>query len=278
MDAERPEALIRALEYGKKIRISVLPLGCTPKNGAIQLVFERMIHAHPYCDRMKQTRDGLERCMACKQLAVKKAVETGEAYGGRCVFGVWEAVCPVVNSGGETEYVVFVGGMDAKNEPQGVHVRKPNAVHEHLLEPITETTPYLAMVRTVADYIALIGKAYPALATSPERSAPEPIERAMLSYADAYFTGELSPKRLAGIFYMNEKYLGRRFKKAVGMSFNEYVNVKRLEKAAELLAGSEKSIIEVAFDCGFNNVTYFYRLFGKRYGVSPAVYRKNHRH
>ena len=41
-----------------------------------------------------------------------------------------------------------------------------------------------------------------------------------------------------------------------------------------MLIGTDRPIIEIALDCGFNNVTYFYRLFKRKYDLSPAFYRK----
>ena len=48
-------------------------------------------------------------------------------------------------------------------------------------------------------------------------------------YVDRYYFLELSLSQLARIYHYNEKYLGRLFKQQVGLSFNEYLNEKRLE-------------------------------------------------
>ncbi|MFD2701876.1 helix-turn-helix transcriptional regulator [Paenibacillus shunpengii] len=50
---------------------------------------------------------------------------------------------------------------------------------------------------------------------------------------------------------------------------------KRLEEAKVLLISSSRSIEQVALDCGFNSVFYFSRIFKKRNGYSPSVFRKN---
>ena len=71
----------------------------------------------------------------------------------------------------------------------------------------------------------------------------------------------------------NAQYIGRLFKSETGMSFGEYCNGLRLEKATRLLVDRNKKIIDIATECGFENVTYFNRLFKKRYGVSPMKWR-----
>ena len=90
------ESLLTALERGNKLRISILPLGRTAFGGRLFLNRERIIHAHPYCDRMKVTTSGLEKCLACKSLATKKAVEGKEPFCSYCIHGAWEAVVPVI--------------------------------------------------------------------------------------------------------------------------------------------------------------------------------------
>ena len=63
------------------------------------------------------------------------------------------------------------------------------------------------------------------------------------------------------------------FKEEEGVGMLEYINTKRLDKSCELLKLSSKTVTEVARQTGFNNVTYFNRLFKKRFGKTPTEYR-----
>jgi len=74
---------------------------------------------------------------------------------------------------------------------------------------------------------------------------------------------------------MNDKYLGRLFRKQLGQTFHEYLNAVRIKRAEELLMLPAKSIISIALDCGFQNVTYFNRIFARQHRMSPTQYRKN---
>jgi YesN/AraC family two-component response regulator len=93
-------------------------------------------------------------------------------------------------------------------------------------------------------------------------------------YVDRYYFLELSLSQLARIYHYNEKYLGRLFKQQMGMSFNEYLNEKRLEYGKERLRRSKDSVLEISANAGFRNVTYFNRMFKRRYGISPTQYRR----
>lgn len=75
---------------------------------------------------------------------------------------------------------------------------------------------------------------------------------------------------LAGV---SPSHLTRTLKAATGRTPTEYINGLRLARAATLLATSPLTIVDIAGDCGFEQLSYFYRLFGSRYGQSPHAYR-----
>jgi AraC-like DNA-binding protein len=69
-------------------------------------------------------------------------------------------------------------------------------------------------------------------------------------------------------------YFSKYFHKRVGISFQDYVIEKRIELAKELLQrNQEMKISSVAFRCGYNDVSYFSRIFKKRTGKTPQQYK-----
>ena len=60
----------------------------------------------------------------------------------------------------------------------------------------------------------------------------------------------------------------------MGISFVEYLNRYRISRAAGLLRATERPISLIARDCGFDNLSYFNRLFRRDYGMTPGEYRK----
>ena len=73
---------------------------------------------------------------------------------------------------------------------------------------------------------------------------------------------------------MNYSYISRNFKKLVGMSFNDYVNLMRLNQACYLLKNTDRSITDCGYESGFRSIHTFNRNFKERYGISPQQYRK----
>ncbi|HIY62481.1 MAG TPA: AraC family transcriptional regulator [Candidatus Mediterraneibacter stercoripullorum] len=94
----------------------------------------------------------------------------------------------------------------------------------------------------------------------------------VLEYIGEHYTEDLTISRLAGLCYFSEYHFMRFFKKYVGMSCLEYIKNLRLEKAAELLSRGEVSVLEASLSAGFSNLSYFYREFKKKYGVTPKSF------
>ena len=72
---------------------------------------------------------------------------------------------------------------------------------------------------------------------------------------------------------LSAAHVSRSFRALVGQTPTEYLNACRLDRAAALLSGSDTEILEIAHDCGFENLSYFYRRFGGRFGCTPRHYR-----
>ncbi len=80
---------------------------------------------------------------------------------------------------------------------------------------------------------------------------------------------------LSNSFYTKE-HICRVFKKHFGMTLTEYLNKQRLDLAASLLTYSDKSVLSISMELGFSSVSYFNKIFKKRYKLSPLSFRKNH--
>ncbi|RDU24889.1 helix-turn-helix domain-containing protein [Anaerosacchariphilus polymeriproducens] len=73
---------------------------------------------------------------------------------------------------------------------------------------------------------------------------------------------------------MNEQYFSRVFKEIVGIPPMEYVNIYRIKNAKHLLSSTNKTVTEIALECGFHNMGNFIRNFKKETKVTPKEYRK----
>lgn len=90
---------------------------------------------------------------------------------------------------------------------------------------------------------------------------------------DNYHNTSLNSQNIADQIQMNNAYLGRIFKNSYGRSINDYINTCRIEESLRLLRDTELPVEDIAVTVGFANIKYFYVLFKKFTGTTPAKYR-----
>ncbi len=89
-----------------------------------------------------------------------------------------------------------------------------------------------------------------------------------------HYMEKLSLKYLSEKYFINCAYLGQVFKKHYNVSFNDYLNSYRIEKASQLLKRSDDKIYKIAEKVGYNNTDYFINKFVKLKEKTPLQYRK----
>ena len=90
------------------------------------------------------------------------------------------------------------------------------------------------------------------------------------------YMDELRLKQLADIAGMSSSAFSRFFKLHTGRNLSEYIIDIRLGYAARLLVDTSRSISEISFECGFNNLSNFNRIFKRKKGCSPSEFRENY--
>ena len=99
----------------------------------------------------------------------------------------------------------------------------------------------------------------------------------ILLYLYIYFNydKEITLEDVSLKFNISKSYFSKRFKEVTGFGYKEYLISVRLREACEQLLNTDKSITQIAYECGFNDSNYFGDAFRKTKGVSPNKYRKN---
>ncbi len=93
-----------------------------------------------------------------------------------------------------------------------------------------------------------------------------------LSYVEEnYKSGSLS--KLAELLHYDISSISREIKKKTGRTYTELVQEKRLSEALYLLKNTNMTIDEIAANIGYENISFFYRIFKEKYGVTPKKYR-----
>ncbi|MGL1891436.1 MAG: AraC family transcriptional regulator [Spirochaetaceae bacterium] len=96
----------------------------------------------------------------------------------------------------------------------------------------------------------------------------------VVSYLDSHYMDKYSLENLAHIFGFSKTALCANFKKGTGKTIFEYIVMKRIEKCSLLLCTTTKSITEIAYVTGFNDISFFNKKFKELTRMSPGGFRK----
>ncbi len=96
-------------------------------------------------------------------------------------------------------------------------------------------------------------------------------------FINKYYKENITADICAKKVFMSYGHFSRSFKRVTGANFKDYLNTIRVNRAQKALIVTNDSIAEICRACGFNTVSYFIAVFRRITGVTPAVYRDNHR-
>lgn len=99
------------------------------------------------------------------------------------------------------------------------------------------------------------------------------IMKRVLDYIRNYYTQEISLDTLADLAHMSGNYFCRYFRRMTGQTPVDYLINYRVESACYALRNTDLNVTDVAFGCGFNDVSHFVKTFRRRVGVAPKEYR-----
>lgn len=171
-----------------------------------------------------------------------------------------------------------------KGDPQTIDFIPRLGEHDALIEQLAR------MARTMlteeqsdffADGVARLLAAQLVRHHSTGMEAPQPRvtglnsrqSRAVREVIEERMHQPLSIDDLAAAAHLSPIHFARQFKRTSGKAPHQFLIEMRLARARDLLAG-ELPIVEIAFRCGFSHQEHLTRLFGRRYGSTPAAYRR----
>lgn len=191
------------------------------------------------------------------------------------VFFRKEDVSPEVQQflpGGE----LFFGQMRILQTPQPSQVQMDILLHRMVQENELGDEHSSLILRAMLQEMLLRCSRECALLAVPDRIHTTEQEIVCAArFMTEHYTDAITSTDIAAAAGFSPNYLSRKFREATGFGLHEYLVFLRLRHAAQLLAETEKSVTEIALQCGFSDSNYFKDAFKKNYGCTPREYRKN---
>lgn len=99
----------------------------------------------------------------------------------------------------------------------------------------------------------------------------------MKKYIAEHVGEDLSLEILGEVAHLHPAYLSKTFKEETGKNLSAYITDVKMERAAELLSGTDRWVHEIMESVGYQKSQYFSKIFKEKYGVTPNEYRRTHR-
>ena len=97
----------------------------------------------------------------------------------------------------------------------------------------------------------------------------------ILEYMNINYMNNITLKDICARFNYSLPYMSSKFKKYAGISFMEYLQKIRVENSMKLLSDSGLAVSDIARNVGYSDIKFYYRIFKKHTGTTPAEFRKN---
>jgi AraC-like DNA-binding protein len=93
-------------------------------------------------------------------------------------------------------------------------------------------------------------------------------------YVQKHFTENIELEKAAALVHLSRSAFCKFFKRATGKTFTDYINDIRIGNACQLLIESDKRVSEIAYETGFESLTYFNRVFIRKKKTTPRKFRE----
>ena len=129
-------------------------------------------------------------------------------------------------------------------------------------------TSEFSMIRWITYYINKV------LDYAPKGVQSDNLIEILVDYVRNHSEKNISRNQLAQLVHFSPEYIGKVFKKEMGMSIKDYLNKVRIDRAKKMMASANYRITDIALLVGYENMPYFSSVFKKYEGVSPAEWKK----
>lgn len=269
-------------DYEKAFRETTgLPLNLRAQ-GAFDIPHRGDPNENPFCSLMARTN---QTCSACLQLQHRVEQEARmEPKTLKCFAGLCDSAVPV--RVGDNLVAFLQTGQILLHKPNkqeftkrtrdilkwGTDVDLKKMEEAYYQTRVLNKKQYEAILRLLTIFAQHLSTLSTELMLKTEQP-DSPVVAKARTYIAQHQDDDISLNEVAKAVNMSSFYFCKSFKKSTGMTFTDYLARVRVEKVKNLLLNPHKRISEAAYECGFQSLSQFNRVFRKVTGEAPTTYR-----
>ena len=229
----------------------------------------------PFCALLRTDPEMNERCKVCDQHAFSKCKKTREQYTYTCHAGLLECVSPILYEGKIIGYIV-IGQIKTSHQSDFSHIENnlPLPLRKKLSKCFKDL-PAIEMDKidsAIKILDACTGYEYlKNLVSSNENK----IDILLDEYINQHLAEDLSVVTLCSRFHLAHSEIYSIFKEYFFSTPAEYIKMRRLKTACDLLKQTDLPVNKIAKKCGIPDYNYFSKTFKSVFGISPREFRKS---
>ena len=266
--------------------------GIIPLNKDLNEVLQPYLaHRHSYCILLKREKNCYLKCLSMMQKMLEKAVVQKETFFGACYGGLGEYVIPIIN-GENVIGAITLGTFRLDENELASKFQKITAMTNNIdiatLNKKYEETVFskeldysgiIISLEIIAETIAMSYSEFDVtdnriLVKKDIKNTEDKIVENAVSYIRENLTKKIKTKDLAESCGYCESYVSRLFKRKMGMNINTYINKMRVEVSKNYLLTTGKTIAEISELVGFDEPSYYCKVFSAMLAIPPAEFRR----
>ena len=265
------EELETTLEYFYEATGSAIVLADADSNTIIDIKSPK----NPFCELIQTTEEGKRRCQHSDFCLLENCAKSGKFHIHTCHAGLIDTAVPINFNGVIIAYILLGQMRTNANFKDIVDKISDLGLDLVQLERIYNSLTISSekRIESVSNIAAMLTQ-YILSKNLITKKQNQLIDNAIL-YINANLKNDLSIIKICEDLNVSKNALYRAFSKYENCTVGEYINLKRIDYAKDLMINTDKSLQIIADESGFSDYQYFCKTFKKIIGTTPFKYRKS---
>ncbi len=266
-EIEKIQKALRDFNIATGITIDLLKEDFTP-------IVQSRIAFRGYCSQIQATEHGKHDCKMSDETLLKRCKESKRTELHFCPAGLIDVVSPILYDDEIIGYLIFGqirGNLDFEvlreyTEELGLDSSYMESLYKKAVFCDTEKIECLCSIASMLiNHILFLNMVKPNVDKGLQ---------AAVNYINANLHSPISILSISKATGISKSALYKKFHQALGCTVSEYINKKRVDRAAALIRSTDLSMEEISQRVGFSGISYFSRTFKHQKGIPPKKYKK----